>query len=694
VAVLVLAAVLPLWASATAPSVWAAPAWHAPTIQRIIGGPSLPGVSAWGLAYDPVTNQLLVGDYVANQVRKFDLAGSYLGDFTNPGGNVGGTGSALAVDPRDGSSYLAVTGDGKTSKSVRKYDPQGHFMYDFDLSGSVTWLAVDSKGNLFSPEAFGGTRIHEWRVNDATKSVSSVMTFGSAGTGPGQLGRLTGIAVSANGNIFVADVSNGCIHVFSSIGAWLFDIGDKKMFPGDIRGVAVNDSLGRLYVANSQLGTIDVFDLSGNELFSFGSLGEGPGQFADGARELAITPDGDVWAADYADRRVEEFTADGSYLGDFPEPPQDPDPAGLANPHGVAIDPANGDVLVADNWNQRIQRFAPDGTLLQVYGHRGTFLPDGMNYPRSIAVDPATGNVWVANYEGNPDLVVYTSDLSKVVMQIHVPRFINDMDLVGGVAYLVDRRPGSVMTYDVSTGALLSTCCSRLGYLRGIAVDPVNGDMWLTSDTSQSLYIVSPSGSVIKTLSVDGRAWGVTIVGDVVYVADSKANEVIAYDRNTYARLGSFGSKGNLPGQLSAPAGITSDASGDLYVVENMGQRIDVFVPAPGIAPESVPPTITMAAPGTAAPLTATGTASDASGILQVEVMVKDPATGLCWKAGTGTWGSCTWNHAIVWGPSTTASWRFTTVPSLPGHTYVVRARAYDLFGNISRVVARTVTLG
>ena len=361
--------------------------WQAPRIQRIIGASSLPGVSAWGLAYDPATTELLVGDYVANQVRRFSLSGAYLGDFVNPKGNVGGTGSALAVDPRDGSSYLAVTGDGKTSRDVRKYDERGTFLFDFDLPGSVTWLTVDAHGNLWTPEAFGGTRIHEWTVDDATRTVTSVQTFGTAGPGPGQLGRLNGIAVDAGGNVYVVDAGNGCVHVFAPNGSWRFDIGNKALFPGDMRGIAVNDALGRMYVANSQVGTIEMFDLNGTHVSTFGSLGDGAGQFGDGARELTITPNGHVWAADYADRRVEEFTATGGFVGDFPEPPEPPDPAGFASPHGVAVDPSTGDVLVADNWNQRVQRFAPDGTLLQTFGRRGSFLPDGMNYPRSIAID-------------------------------------------------------------------------------------------------------------------------------------------------------------------------------------------------------------------------------------------------------------------------------------------------------------------
>ena len=37
-------------------------------------------------------------------------------------------------------------------------------MYDFNLSGSVTWIAVDDQGDLWQPQAFGGTKIQKWQV--------------------------------------------------------------------------------------------------------------------------------------------------------------------------------------------------------------------------------------------------------------------------------------------------------------------------------------------------------------------------------------------------------------------------------------------------------------------------------------------------------------------------------------------------
>jgi hypothetical protein len=129
----------------------AAAPWEAPRIQRVIGGPSRPGVAAWGLAYNPVTGEMIVGDYVSNQVRRFALSGRWLGDFSNPKGNVGGVGSALAVDPRDGSTYLAVTGDGKTSKDVRKYDASG-------TSCTTSTSPARSRGSRSTPRGTCGRR--------------------------------------------------------------------------------------------------------------------------------------------------------------------------------------------------------------------------------------------------------------------------------------------------------------------------------------------------------------------------------------------------------------------------------------------------------------------------------------------------------------------------------------------------------
>jgi DNA-binding beta-propeller fold protein YncE len=695
---LALASILLLSLIPVAPAQSAAAPWTPPHVERIFGGPSRPGVAAWGLAFNPVTGEMLVGDYISSQVRRFTLDGEWIADLSNPELAISGVVSALAVEPRDGSTYVAVLG-AAGSRDVRKYDADGNYLYAVDIAGNVAWLAVDEQGDVWIPGAFNGPRIHEYRFDDASKSATDLRSVGTIGSGPGQLGRLTGIDVDADGNVYVCDAGNGTVHVFGQNGAWRFDVGTKALFPGDMRGVVVDDDAGRLYVANSQKGTIEVFDLTGHHLSTMGGPGHGDGRFLDGPRQLTVTPDGHVWGADYAARRVEELTASGAFVSSFPDPPQPPDPAGLAVARGVAVDRANGDILVADNWNQRVQRFSSGGALLTVFGERGSFPPTGMNYPRSLAVDPATRNVWVANYEGDPDLMVYTPAFQQV-RRIQTPRFVNDIEIAGGRAYVVVRHnaldDGSVLIYDTSTGALLGTCCTDpLSYLRGIAVDQETGNMWLTSDTSNRVFVVSEAGRLLRTLTMPGRAWGATIVGDVVYVADVVAHQVVAFDRSTYAMLGAFGTNGTLPDQMISPSGIDHDAAGNLYVVDADAARVQRFGWSALPASETVKPTVALDAPPASAPLRLRGTAADDTKVLQVEVQVRDPATGRYWNARATTWTtSVTWNRAVVWGGLAHPKWRFTLVPTVAGRTYAVKARARDVFGNVSAARSGSFSAG
>ena len=343
-----LAALAPL-ADASAQS------WVAPEAERTISAPSRPAIAAWGLAFNPVSGEFAVGDYISNQVRRYSRDGQHLGEFSNPRGNTQGVASALGVDVRDGSVYLSVVGDGKTSRSVRKYNAAGEFLFDFNLSGSVTWLTVDKDGYVWAPRGFGGTAIAKWRVDNATRTATKVLEFGSGGSGPGQLKYLTGIAVDAAGNSYVADPGNGTgPRVRRRRPVALRPRRRTACSPGTSAAWSSTTPPQRLYVANSHAGTIEAFDLDGNHLNTFAGPGAGDGQFIDGARQLTLTPDGHVWAADYGSRRVLEFAPDGTYLSKFPgrpdarrrrrtdQPPRDRlGPGGRQRPDRRLLEPAH-----------------------------------------------------------------------------------------------------------------------------------------------------------------------------------------------------------------------------------------------------------------------------------------------------------------------------------------------------------------
>ena len=130
------------------------------------------------------------------------------------------------------------------------------------------------------------------------------------------------------------------------------------------------------------------------------------------------------------------------------------------------------------------------------------------------------------------------------------------------------------------------------GYCCGVAVHH-NGDVFASnygngyiqvfnSDGSQKLQIGSPG-------SGDGQfnsPFGLTIVGEVLYVVDNGNNRVQKFTL-TGEYLGQFGSKGSSEGQFNIPYGICTDGRGRVLVADYSNNRVQVFT-ADGIFVTSI----------------------------------------------------------------------------------------------------------
>ena len=103
-----------------------------PRFERSIGGQGRPGVFAWGVQYNPVTQEVLVGDYLNFKIRRYDKQGNALGDFYRP--DHLGQPYSIAVDPNDGAIYVAELKDNPITASIAKYDKFGNFLYDANAS--------------------------------------------------------------------------------------------------------------------------------------------------------------------------------------------------------------------------------------------------------------------------------------------------------------------------------------------------------------------------------------------------------------------------------------------------------------------------------------------------------------------------------------------------------------------------------
>lgn len=140
------------------------------------------------------------------------------------------------------------------------------------------------------------------------------MSFGTGGSGNGQLYDPQNVAVDTLGDIWVADSQNNRLEKFDSHGNYLsqFSTGPYSV-PTD---VAIDRSGNLWVVASGSQVSIKEFDTSGDLLLSFGSRGTGPGQ-VETAYGLAMDSTGNLWVSDTDGYCVDEFTPSGHCVTRF-----------------------------------------------------------------------------------------------------------------------------------------------------------------------------------------------------------------------------------------------------------------------------------------------------------------------------------------------------------------------------------------
>jgi DNA-binding beta-propeller fold protein YncE len=199
-------------------------------------------------------------------------------------------------------------------------------------SGSPVAPAVKLKqpANLaFAPD---GTRwVIDHRANrlfHMDEAGGVIKTIGGTGNQPSRFNDPWGVAVDANGGVFVADTFNHRIQKFDAEGNFQFAWGNggSTSDPGNGRDTQffgprdiVIDKQGRLLVTDTGNKRVQVFDGEGNFVTQFGTAGGGDGQF-DEPTGVAIDGEGDIYVSDTWNKRVQVFSSDYVFLRSFPVP--------------------------------------------------------------------------------------------------------------------------------------------------------------------------------------------------------------------------------------------------------------------------------------------------------------------------------------------------------------------------------------
>ena len=256
-------------------------------------------------------------------------------------GEVGGVGAnskgLIFVYTRTGHPY-ATLGDNRTfyhgGSRLFQFDPAGKFVREFgqDVYGfnAAIGLRIDPQDNVWTIDE-GANQVVKFDTEGRValvlgrkpETIGVRPGGGPGGGGPGAGGPgggagAPGAAVAGAPGAGVPPVAAG---LTGGAGG-----GQPARLPGSgIPGSGFSrptdvawDRTGNIYVADG-IGTNDriaKFDKDGRFISHWGSTGKGPGQF-DGVKALAIDAQGNVYAADLGNKRIQVFDANGTFKSEF-----------------------------------------------------------------------------------------------------------------------------------------------------------------------------------------------------------------------------------------------------------------------------------------------------------------------------------------------------------------------------------------
>ena len=288
--------------------------------------------------------------------------------------------------------------------------------------GEVAGVATNSHGDIFvytrtghpfitigtaRPFAHGGSRLFEFDRNGKYLREVGKNTYGFMFASQ--------VRVDPADNIWVVDQMTNMVMKFDPQGHVAMLLGRKaesvpvpaRPSTGDGAGQPTDlfdrptdvawDSAGNIFVADG-LGNARVakFDKDGKFIKSWGKKGAAPGEFSN-VRSIAVDSQGNVYAADGGNKRVQVFDNNGSFKTAF---------TNLGNPQALCLTKGASQVLYVSNSNPpndidrdgEIYKMRLDGTVIGKFGRAGK-LPK--EFGTVNAIDCASENTLYVGEIGN-----------------------------------------------------------------------------------------------------------------------------------------------------------------------------------------------------------------------------------------------------------------------------------------------------
>ena len=446
----------------------------------------------------------------------------------------------------------------------------------------------------------------------------------------------SGVAVGADGVVYVADLYNFAIRKITHDGVVTTLAGNGTVGFANGKGAAASFS-GPSGVAVGADGVVYVADTGNNAIRKITRdgvvttlAGNGKQEFANGKggaarfdtpRGVAVGADGVIYVADWGNSAIRSITPDGivtTLAGGHGEGAVDGKGAvaSFSGPTGVALG-AGGEVYVADLGNNAIRVIRPccSATVSMVIGSGAAGFANGkgaaasFNMPGGVAVD--AGVVYVVDRGNNAIRKITRDGVVTTLAGNGTAGFANGKGVTAmffypqcvavdasGVVYVTDSGNGAIRK--ITSDGVVTTLAGAptFGGPAGVAVNA--GGVVYVADADSSVISKITRDGVVTTLAGNGTAGfangrgaaasfnlpqGVAVdASGVVYVADQLNNAIRKITRAGVvttlagAQQG-FGDGNGAAASFRFPSGVAVDASGVVYVADPYNNAVRRITP-------------------------------------------------------------------------------------------------------------------
>ncbi len=524
--------------------------------------------------------------------------------------------------------------------------------------GQPSNLAFDAQGNLYIADMFND-RIRRVAPDGRLTTVAGGAGNGFAGDGgPATAARLncpTGIAVDAQGNLYIGDSENHRVRRVAAADGIITTIAGSGTSGSTGDGAAATAARLNtpvqvavrgtdLFIAdtlNSRIRRVNLTDGMISTVAGIGTEGSaGDGGAATSAqlfrpKGLAVDAQGNLFIADTRNNRIRRVsvadgvisTVAGSGVRGFAGDSGAATTARIGEPEGVWVD-AQNNLLIADTFNDRIRRVnAADGTISTFAGNGITgFGGDGSAAsaarffcPTGVITD-AAGRVFVADRDNHRVRLVQpvpTGDTTLPVLTLSQPTSAStfttnasplrltgtatDNGTLLGVQWANDRGSSGLAT-GVSAWTVAAVPLSiGLNNLTVTAYDLTGNQAMLT------LAVTFAPAQLVTTIAGNGVAGGAgdngaaalaQLLAPRAVAVDARGNVYVADTTHRIRRIapsgqitsfagnGIVGNAGDgglaLDANLNQPRGLAVDSAGNVYIADTLNHRIRKVTAADG----------------------------------------------------------------------------------------------------------------